>query len=53
MRGRGPGELTAAKVDPTSGATILTRPLCIYPAYPRYKGRGDPNKASSFTCTSD
>ena len=52
-RGRAPGELTAAKVDPSTGATLLTRPLCIYPAYPRYKGHGDPNKASSFICSTN
>jgi feruloyl esterase len=26
----------------------VTRPLYPYPAYARYKGRGDPNKAESF-----
>jgi len=50
-RGRAPGTLTASKLDPASGATLLSRPLCVYPAYPRYKGSGDVNAASSFTCT--
>ncbi|MCQ4260052.1 tannase/feruloyl esterase family alpha/beta hydrolase [Stutzerimonas stutzeri] len=27
-----------------------TRPLCEYPAWPRYKGRGDINDASRFVC---
>jgi len=27
-----------------------TRPLCRYPAFPRYLGRGNLNRASSFTC---
>ena len=27
-----------------------TRPLCDYPGFPRYKGAGDVNAASSFTC---
>nr|WP_166459557.1 tannase/feruloyl esterase family alpha/beta hydrolase [Amycolatopsis pithecellobii] len=27
-----------------------TRPLCEYPAWPRYRA-GDPNSAASFTCT--
>ncbi|MCG6538719.1 tannase/feruloyl esterase family alpha/beta hydrolase [Pseudomonas sp. KSR10] len=27
-----------------------TRPLCEYPAWPKYKGRGDVNDASSFVC---
>jgi tannase/feruloyl esterase len=28
-----------------------SRPMCRYPLYPRYDGRGDPSQASSFTCT--
>jgi feruloyl esterase len=28
----------------------LTRPLCPYPQYARYSGRGDPNDTASFTC---
>jgi feruloyl esterase len=28
-----------------------SRPMCRYPLYPRYNGRGDPKQASSFTCT--
>jgi feruloyl esterase len=28
----------------------LTRPLCAYPRYAHYSGRGDPNDASGFTC---
>jgi feruloyl esterase len=29
----------------------MTRPLCKYPAFPRYKGSGDPNDAASFSCS--
>ena len=29
---------------------IATRPLCAYPQFARYEGRGDPSKASSFVC---
>jgi hypothetical protein len=29
-----------------------TRPLCEYPSWPKYKGSGDVNLASSFTCSS-
>lgn len=29
-----------------------TRPLCAYPAWPRYVS-GDPNQAASFTCTQE
>lgn len=34
---------------PTAGRT---RPLCVYPQYPKYKGSGDVNSASSFECAS-
>jgi feruloyl esterase len=27
-----------------------TRPLCEYPAHPRYSGSGSPDEASSFDC---
>lgn len=47
---KAPAELRARKVDPATGATILTRPLCRYPEYPRYKGSGDANAASSYSC---
>jgi hypothetical protein len=45
-----PGHLTAAKL--VNGAPALSRPLCVYPTYPRYNGSGDVNAASSYTCTS-
>ncbi len=47
-------ERGAAPVDPPVQATAdgrTTRPLCRYPAYPRFDGRGDPNAAASFACT--
>ncbi len=50
-RHRAPRTLTANKFDPATGATLLSRPLCVHPAYPRYTGKGDPNNASSFRCT--
>jgi hypothetical protein len=34
-----------------AGATTATRPLCKYPAYPRYKGSGDLNDAANFVCS--
>jgi hypothetical protein len=30
--------------------TIAARPMCRYPASPRYDGHGDQNQAASFTC---
>ena len=50
-RHREPETLKARQIDPATGATVLSRPLCVYPAYPRYKGKGDPNDASNFKCT--
>jgi Tannase and feruloyl esterase len=29
---------------------MRTRPLCRYPKYPRYKGKGDPEKMESYAC---
>ena len=49
--GRAPGTLQAARVN-ASGATVISRPLCVYPEYPRYNGTGDVTSASSFTCVS-
>jgi len=40
--------LVAAKLS-TTGAVIMTRPLCAYPKVPMYVG-GDPNLAGSFAC---
>jgi feruloyl esterase len=28
----------------------FTRPLCVFPKWPKYDGSGDPNDAASFTC---
>jgi hypothetical protein len=36
-----------------NGVTTFTRPLCLYPALPRYTGVGDPTQASSFACVAD
>jgi feruloyl esterase len=35
---------------PAVWAPDLTRPLCPYPQFARYKGRGDVNRAGHFTC---
>jgi hypothetical protein len=31
----------------------VSRPLCPYPQYPRYRGTGDINDAANFSCTAD
>lgn len=35
------------------GSVALSRPLCKYPTYARYRGAGDPTLASSYSCSSD
>jgi feruloyl esterase len=53
-RGAAPETLTARKLG-AGGSTVLSRPLCRYPQYPRYTG--PPNDAaaaalaSSYACT--
>jgi feruloyl esterase len=41
--------IVASKIDPDTGATTFTRPLCEYPRVPVYKGP-DPDDAGSFVC---
>lgn len=45
--GEAPAHLT---VSDTAGVPGRTRPLCDYPAWPRYRGQGDVNSAASFDC---
>ena len=42
--------LVLSKQD-KSGEPVMTRPMCKYPAWPRYKGTGDVTAASSFECS--
>ncbi|MCY1546128.1 Mono(2-hydroxyethyl) terephthalate hydrolase [compost metagenome] len=42
--------IVASKLDMTTKAPVLTRPLCKYPGFPKYKGSGDVNSADSYTC---
>ena len=51
--GKAPGTLAASKRDPGTGKARFTRPLCQYPRWPRYDGKGDINQASSFACVAD
>jgi feruloyl esterase len=51
-RGRAPGTLEAVDANPDNHQR--RRPMCVYPAWPRYNGSGDVNAAGSFSCvTSD
>jgi len=49
--GVAPDRIIASKV--VGGATTFTRPLCPYPALPRYTGTGDPTKADNFACVAE
>lgn len=49
-KGADPGTPTASKVN-SSGETLLTRPLCQFPTYPKYTGTGDLNSAGSYQCS--
>ena len=47
--GKAPGELMQVSQEAKAPfKTVAARPMCLYPSYPRYKGEGDPNEASSF-----
>jgi hypothetical protein len=48
-KGRAPGTLVVTDSKP--GNSNRSRPLCVYPEWPKYKGSGDVNAATSFTCT--
>ena len=50
-RGVAPDQIIAYKV--TGAVTEFSRPVCPYPALPRYSGAGDTTKASSFVCVAD
>jgi len=45
---RAPGTLEAVDINPENRQR--RRPMCVYPAWPQYKGSGEVNAASSFTC---
>jgi feruloyl esterase len=47
--GTAPGPQVATDTGPAGQGR--QRPLCEYPAWPKYSGSGDMNVATSFTCT--
>lgn len=51
-QGQAPGTLEAVKRGP-DGAVKFSRPLCEYPAWPKYRGTGDVNSAASFACVTE
>jgi feruloyl esterase len=50
-KGVAPSDQVATGVDPTTLQVVRTQPLCLYPAYPRYNGSGDPTVSTSYTCS--
>mgnify|MGYP006283957651 FL=1 len=46
-KGTAPGNLMASDGNPNANRT---RPMCLYPAWPRYNGTGSENDAANFTC---
>jgi feruloyl esterase len=50
-RGVDPGE-TEIVYDMT-GVPGRSRPICLFPRWPKYDGQGDMNLASSFTCSTE
>jgi len=48
---RAPQDLVQVSLQPTPPfAETRSRPMCRYPAFPRYRGQGDPERAASFEC---
>lgn len=50
-KGTAPGTVIASKYAGMDRQhPTMTRPLCSYPQTAKYKGSGDPNEATNFTC---
>jgi feruloyl esterase len=49
--GTAPSRITAARIR--EGRVDMTRPLCPYPEVATWDGRGSPNDAASYSCTSE
>ena len=48
--GRAPKSLDGVIRDPSTGAVVATRPICMYPKVAAYTGQGPTTEASSFAC---
>ncbi len=46
-----PGELLASDANQASAGR--TRPVCFYPAWPKYNGTGDLDTAASYSCVTE
>jgi feruloyl esterase len=50
-KGTAPSEIIATKYARDSDKTVkMTRPLCSYPRFAKYKGRGSSDDAANFVC---
>jgi feruloyl esterase len=50
-QGKTPGDLVQLELAPKPPfAVVRARPTCRYPAYPHFRGSGDPATAESFEC---
>jgi hypothetical protein len=53
-QGRAPGDLVQVSQEAKPPfAVTATRPMCQYPAWPRYKGTGSPKDATNFECVNE
>jgi len=50
-KGAAPNTILATKFAKGTRTPTMTRPVCAYPQSAKYDGKGDPNSAASFTCT--
>jgi pimeloyl-ACP methyl ester carboxylesterase len=51
----GSGELSEgdSEANPATDAPLFTRPICAYPRYAKYSGRGDVNDEENFRCVAE
>ena len=47
---KGVGPVSLIVTGTQAGGSSRTRPMCVYPGWPKYKGTGDINAASNFSC---
>jgi feruloyl esterase len=54
-KGEAPAQIIATKYerDDPRARVMRTMPLCVYPAMARFRGGGDLNDASNWTCSVD
>lgn len=54
MRNEAPDTLVQVAQDAKAPFDVIaSRPMCRYPAFPKYKGTGDPKQAASFDCAAE